>query len=77
MNITVSKTISYTFGAGQADGVDNITVSVQVPTENLLTGEVGTVTATLTVSLPSAGWDEEDVLLALQEKYPNATVAWE
>lgn len=77
MNITVSKTISFTFGEGQAEGIDNVSVTLSVPSENLLTGEVSATSVQLTLALPSAGWNEEDVLLALQEKYPNATIAWE
>lgn len=77
MIIKVSRFLTYTFGAGQTEGIDNVSTSLAVPFTNALTGAETILLTSETVQLPSAGWNEDDVLKALQAKYAEASLEWE
>ncbi|MFA6165381.1 MAG: hypothetical protein WC700_02110 [Gemmatimonadaceae bacterium] len=77
MQATASRTISYTFGPGQKEGTDNVSVTLTIDAENPLTGAVERVSTQATVSLPSSGWTDDDVLKALQVMFPKFDVQWE
>jgi hypothetical protein len=76
---TVSRSLNFTFGPGQAPGVDNVTAAVtrELAADPLAGGEPQVVTSPVTLQLPSDAWTEDDFLIALHERYPGITFAWE
>ena len=77
MKLITSRAITYTFGPGQEKGIDNVTVAVTVEVERPLTKDVTFETIPVTIALPSQGWTDDDVLKALQTKYPEFDVQWQ
>lgn len=73
----VGHSITYSFGPGQAEGIDNVTVYVTTNTTNPFTGAETKAVESVTVQLASAGWTDEDVLTAIQAKLPQLDVQWE
>jgi hypothetical protein len=70
---TVSRAITYTFGSGDVD-VANVWVATEVT--HPLTKDVGFDQVQVFVELPSTGWSDSDVLKAVQDKFPDFTIAW-
>lgn len=75
--VVVSRSIGYTFGPGQATGIDNVTVMCAVKVRNPLEGGETLEVVPITLQLPSAGWDEETVMAELQVKFPAFDISWE
>lgn len=73
----VNRSIHYSFGPGQAEGIDNVTVHVTTATTNPFTGTETKAVESVTVQLPTSGWGEAEVLTALQTKLPQFDVQWE
>jgi hypothetical protein len=70
---SVSRAITYTFGAGDVD-VANVWVVTEVI--HPLTKEARLEQVQAFVELPSAGWSDDDVLKAVQDKFPEFVIAW-
>jgi hypothetical protein len=72
----IDRAINFTFGPGQAEGFDNVSVYVQSEFINPLTKGAETIGRSVNVALPTAGWDENDVLAAVKESLPEFDVQW-
>lgn len=77
MKGTVAREVKFTFGEGQAEGIDNVTLQVAIDVENPLLGTASAQVVPITVQLPHTGWDENDAIKAAQERFPEVTLEWE
>lgn len=73
----ISRAINFTFGEGQAEGIDNVAVTVTVDVPDPFGGAPRSVTESRYVQLPASGWTENDVLVAVQKSLPAFDVQWE